>query len=58
LTLLTFGCPTHNTEQILWFWFRITPRRIAYYPRGVIYPSLGTTAVDVRLSVETFPLSI
>jgi len=41
LTLFAFGCPTHNTEQVLWFWFRITPRRIAYYPRGVIYPQFG-----------------
>jgi len=23
----------HNTEQhLLWFWFRVTPRRTAYYP--------------------------
>ena len=25
-----------------WFWFHITPRRIVYYLRGVIYPQFGS----------------
>ena len=27
----------------MWFCFCVTPRRIAYYPWGVMHPSLGTT---------------
>ena len=35
---------THTIEQQR-FWFRIIPQRIAYYPRGVIYPRLRTTGI-------------
>jgi len=30
----------------MWFWFCVTPRRIAYYFQGVIYPQLGTTGLN------------
>jgi len=25
----------------MWFWFYVTPKKIAYYPWGVIYPQFG-----------------
>jgi len=31
----------------MWFWFYVTPGKIAYYLREVIYPSLGTTALMI-----------
>jgi len=38
--------PSPKYRTTLWCWFRVTPRRTAYYPRGVIYPHFGTTVVD------------
>jgi len=40
-----FAVLAHNTEK-MWFWFCVTPRRIAYYPLGIISPSLGTTVLE------------
>jgi len=31
----------NRCRTALWFWFRITPTRISYFPRGVIYPQFG-----------------
>ena len=34
------------------------PRRIAYYPWGIIYPSLGTTDLKVQLAEDLMQSSI
>ena len=37
----TFRSDRSWSKIILWFWFRITPQRIALDPRGIIYPQFG-----------------
>jgi len=40
----------YNTETVLWFWFRVTLWRIAYYARGIIYPQFGNHCVKTIMT--------